>query len=202
MLDRVLAGIREDESGFTIVEVMLVLFVLSLLIGMGIWIMYGAGSKTGARTAQSQIAQDLRLCAKKAETSKDTWGILFYGKTHDANENKYIWFTGDKAFCDPPLGAVDATGGGQLVQLQDGAKIFGGSPPWVGSGDADYLYVRFIPVGSSLNVEFYISGSPWAWQEIEAIAGDPGHLQINVSDNKGDAEENVKIYKLGYVGFQ
>ncbi|MBU4390876.1 MAG: prepilin-type N-terminal cleavage/methylation domain-containing protein [Actinobacteria bacterium] len=205
MCYRLPVRVRDDEAGFSMIELMVVIAILGFLIGMGIWLLYGAGSTTSARTAQGQIAQDLKLCAKKVETTKTTWGMLYYGSNYVTAENRnmYLWFyfddTATLQFCDPPIGATPGKSGyGGKVPLQEGAKIIGEPYPWMvaPAPNQDFLYVRFKPVGSTIAAQFD-SGSGW-----QDVAPDPGYMRIDVSDRKGDAEESVRIYKLGYIGFQ
>lgn len=201
--------VKHDQSGFSLAELATTLVVMGFLIGMGVWVLLGTGSASGAKSAQGQIAQDLRLCAKMAETTKKPWGILFYAKGYPNatwhNVYRWYYFNGygdDEADADcnivwqaPPKGATPAQLHVYRVPLPDDANLFGtyGSA-WPSS--THYVYLRFKPEGASMVTQYGRWSGARVWTD---IADSPGYLKIDVSDRKEDATRSVRVYKLGDI---
>lgn len=201
---------RDDESGFSLPELATALIVMALLLGIGIWLILGTRSKNASITARNQIASDLRLCARMAESSKKPWGILFYNHSY-ANatwHDVYRWMYFDN--CDdnestnpahwisPPQGATPNDATHQYrVSLMDQAIMTRSPRPAPNYWNGTYIYVRFKPVGSVLYAQYAVwSGGVRDWRNFGASTF------IRCADKDGANPVDVMIYPLGDIGVE
>lgn len=84
------------SSGFTLLEVMLVLLLLGLLVGVGLTVDF-SGSPSSQRAVAAQVAEQLRLASLEAVQSGDSYGLDFVaGIATDGNfAQGYRWLRFD-----------------------------------------------------------------------------------------------------------
>lgn len=89
---------RRDEGGFSLLELVIAIIVMGLLLGMGVWMMYGSQTKHSVNGAARQVANDLNMCKQLASSQKRPWGAIFYRYNYvnatwgNAFQNKYRIF--------------------------------------------------------------------------------------------------------------
>lgn len=121
------------QSGFTVIEVMLV-FIIIGLIGAAGWVVWSKRESTKDTTSSSQNAKDLPL--KKVEYTQPkitdvALSSLGGGKTRFASKTADVQFEypsewGSAAIVDAPEGAHAAKGGMYHITFDKNAAIIGG----------------------------------------------------------------------------
>lgn len=121
----------KDESGFTLMEVTITIFIISLLIGVFLANYRGASRRTDLSFAAQQLASDIRLA------QNDALGLAAYGGAAPAggwgihldttNNKTYKLFAdtnNNKLYDSSPDEALPASGG-QTVTLPNTISISG-----------------------------------------------------------------------------
>jgi len=83
-----ICGPRNVEHGFTLVEIMAVVFVISIIVGLAAISIGGHSERLLASEAQ-RLFQKIRLVAEEAEYSKNEYGIAL------TNKSGYVFFQFD-----------------------------------------------------------------------------------------------------------
>jgi type II secretory pathway pseudopilin PulG len=200
-LSRALRNIRKGQGGFNVTELTLVMVLMGLIVGIGIWVLSTSQSGQAAKSGQTQLANDLRIAATKAEVEKKTYGIKIrnYDST-DAKKNKYTFIkyeSGAVTEIDPPQGASKKT---HDIALDSGARIYRllpSSEGWEDFGTAPNDYSRqmsilFVPVGGLLYTQYDSTG---AGTTLLSLTSDVT-IQFAPADNT-TMIRSIKVYPLG-----
>jgi type IV fimbrial biogenesis protein FimT len=78
------------RSGFTLIEILVVLAVVGILLGLGIPALMSYGDSTGVRATAKQIMADMWLARQKAIATSTPHSIVF-----DQGQNSYSVFEDD-----------------------------------------------------------------------------------------------------------
>lgn len=84
-------------SGFTLLELMMVLLLIGLLLGVGLTLDF-AGSPQSQQQQAQQLAEQYRLAAEEAVLSGNVWALDFFrlpARTGAAEANGYRWLYHD-----------------------------------------------------------------------------------------------------------
>lgn len=186
---------RREETGFTYVELLIVILIMGLIAGLGTWMLFGTQSTNAANAGQNQIASDLRLAAEMSKVSKTPWGICFHDRDALGDKNSYWWF--NTAYADdatpsspikPPKGAAPNAANSKYVKPPNGAFI--STPDEL--PEPTILYIRFKPVGAVIYAQ-YMKGDG-TWENV----GDS--VRVRITDKGGAVQRDVYIYRLGDIG--
>jgi prepilin-type N-terminal cleavage/methylation domain-containing protein len=88
-------GALEDESGFTLVEVIVTIIIMGILFGIATSTWFGAIESRKVDSASNQLAADLRLAHTRATNRLENWQVVL-----DADSSYTIGPTGSPTVRD------------------------------------------------------------------------------------------------------
>ncbi len=82
---------RQADPGFTLLELLVVVLIVSILAAIGIPSWISLLNRTAVNNAQSEMFQAIRLAQTEATRKKATWGVTFQNDTDANGEQTIQW---------------------------------------------------------------------------------------------------------------
>lgn len=182
------------QGGFSLVELLTVIIIITLLLGLGSWVLLSNRSSQATRSGETQLVADLRVCATVAETEKRAYGLLLRGPTCATNPNTYTFLRVNDdgtvtEMVSPPPGASYRR---QYIELPSQAKFTTFAPAVMTFDNQKQIKIYFNPVGELLYSQYGDAGNARTDLNENVTAG--------ISDSAGTNVRTVTVYKLGEVG--
>ncbi len=130
-------GYREDERGFTLIEVMVVIILMGIVFAIASSTWFNVVESRRVDSATNQVAADLRLAHTRAANRLEDWRIEMDADTHDyrmgpdggaltpaslPERTEFLPASGVSAVVFEPDGAAQITGAGNIrIAADDGA---------------------------------------------------------------------------------
>jgi general secretion pathway protein H len=157
---------RWNHRGFTLLELIVVLVIISLMSALVVPKLAGPMSNLDLKTASKKISASLRYIRSHAATEKTTYIALF-----DFDKNRLVIINpllvkGDvqtnnreafgKALGEPPENEKSGSGGFKAYNLPDGVKLAKGVSR-EGDVNSGFFRIFFFPSGSSSGGEVTVA---------------------------------------------
>jgi len=149
---------QKQTRGFTLIEMIIVIALISVLAGVGSMTFSGVRSRKVFEGDVSQIATDLRwtMTRSSAQESGEQWGMRFDNPAGDGNDFYEIW-----------MGASYATGT-VVSRVQLDVSVAFSNPASGSTKDVIFLKSTGLPTASSTIGLTSLSGNSTATIEINS----------------------------------
>ena len=150
-------GLRKDERGFTLPELMTTIAILGILIAIAIIIWLGILERRRVDAAANQLAADMRLAHTSATNQLTDWRIVLYPNKADENDGAdyYLVRLAQPHDDDSPV---------RITPMLDSE-----TPP----------VARTLPANVRIMDQTYASGTNSAGSPIVDVAGSTYYLDLN-----------------------
>ena len=181
------------NNGFTIIEILLVMFLITIFTGMTL-VNYKSGGKSLAlQRSANKMSQDIRIAEQKALSSakcvetgnntEDSYGVYFEKKSRIIDGKKYIIYADANDSEEYENEIVDKTVGDDIF-LEKNAYI---SEIKIDGSSVDYASINFQAPEPTINI---IGGNP-------VVSGDK--VEITIAQESGTKIFTVKANTAGLI---
>ncbi|GEM_PF-6215549 len=192
---------HREESGFSMTELMVVLLIIAMMIGLGTLLLFGAHATQLTKNVEGTIANDLRLCQKRAEANKEIMGIHFRRYDCATNPNTYNFLDSAGDPIAPPAGASAKT---NIITIPNQTRIAllgqtGASAMSYDNGKQIKIY--FKPAGALIFSQYGDAGAGMYdfGKDTAGASANTGNMTVTVGNSAGTKSRVLTIMKLGDI---